>query len=332
MAKSKNMSVDDFVANIYLPYSRLAKRSWQLDERVSRKYLSPVFGKLPLGRIMPQIAAKWFYSLPERGLAPATCNRILAVFRAILRYALRLGFLDADAYPCKNIKPLRAYSARRRLLSSEEAKDFLGSLRLEKEPAAFALRLLLLTGARKSEIIRARWENVDMERRVLFIPISKSGKSREILLSTEAMKVIRQLRQNSVGPWLFPGRKDKCLSDIYPFWNRFRLKKGYAGMRVHDLRHSFASLLVNSGHTLYETQLLLGHSNPRTTMRYATLATDRLKKIVDDLGLSLLGGVFEESKSPNFLKSIIGFIARRKKDALGWFARLSRRIAGRKKS
>ena len=137
---------------------------------------------------------------------------------------------------------------------------------------AFAIRLLLLTGARKSEVLKARWEHVRLDLRLLIVPLSKSGKPRHIPLSDEAITVIRSIPRQQGLPWLFPGHAPgKPLSDLYLFWNRLRRELGLADVRIHDLRHTFASFLVNAGHSLYEVQKLLGHGDPRTTMRYAHL-------------------------------------------------------------
>lgn len=154
----------------------------------------------------------------------------------------------------------------------EEAQRLMRRLEQCGRPEASALRLLLLTGARKSEILRARWENVRTDLRLLIVPLSKSGRPRHIPLSAAAIAVLRALPRVPGRPWLFPGKAPgKPLSDLYPFWNRIRKELGLVGVRIHDLRHSYASFLVNSGHSLYEVQKLLGHSDPRTTMRYAHL-------------------------------------------------------------
>ena len=148
-----------------------------------------------------------------------------------------------------------------------------GSPRLE----AKALQLLLLTGARKSEILKARWEHIHLEKHLPTVPLSKSNRPRHIVLSDEAVAIIRLLPRRPDCPWLFPGRTaGRPLSDIYLFWNHLRRQLNLADVRIHDLRHTFASILVNAGHSLYEVQRLLGHRDPRTTMRYAHLGHDSL--------------------------------------------------------
>ena len=104
----------------------------------------------------------------------------------------------------------------------------------------------------------------------------------------EAIAVIRTIPRQSGNPWLFPGHAPgKPLSDLYLFWNRLRRSMGLADVRIHDLRHTFASFLVNAGHSLYEVQKLLGHSDPRTTMRYAHLEQASLVAVAETVSVFL---------------------------------------------
>lgn len=155
---------------------------------------------------------------------------------------------------------------------------------------ALVLRLLLLTGARKNEILRLRWENIRLDLRLLTVPLSKSGRPRHIPLSEKAAAIIRSIPRTAGNPWLFPGQvPGKPLSDIYLFWNDLRRSLGLGDVRIHDLRHTFASFLVNAGHSLYEVQTILGHSDPRTTMRYAHLEQESLAAAAETASLFLAG-------------------------------------------
>lgn len=150
-----------------------------------------------------------------------------------------------------------------RYLTGDEAQRLMRALEKSDRLEVFALRLLLLTGARKSEVLKARWEHVRPNQRLLTVPLSKSGKPRHISLFDEAIAVIRAIPWVPGCPWLFPGHApDKPLSDIYQFWNKVRRGLGLTDVRIHDLRHTFASLLVNAGHSRYEVQKLLGTAIP----------------------------------------------------------------------
>lgn len=264
--------LDAFVANVYLPHVKLRKRSWDVDERIARQHLSPAFGDRRLDDIQRHEVEDWLHGLPKKGLAPATCNRILAVFKTICSLAETRGLLPAGQSPCAGVSPFKIHIQRERYLSQDEAQRLMRALEKSDRPEAFALRLLLLTGARKSEILKARWEHVRMDLRLLIVPLSKSGSPRHILLSDAALDILRAIPRTPGNPWLFPGHAPgKPLSDLYRFWNRLRQELGLEDVRIHDLRHTFASFLVNAGHSLYEAQKMLGHGDPRTTMRYAHL-------------------------------------------------------------
>jgi len=260
------ITFDAFVDAVYLPRAGTRKRSLHVDRRIARHYLSPAFGSRPLAALARTDVEAWLPELRARGLAPATCNRILAVLKSVCTLAVLQGILTHS--PCAGVTPFRVHTQRGRSLAPGEARRLMRELERSDRPEAAALRLLLLTGARKSEILKARREHVDLERGLLTVPLSKSGKPRHISLSREAAAVIRSLPRTPGVPWLFPGRApDKPLSDIYLFWNGLRRRIGLDDVRVHDLRHTFAGFLVTAGHSLYEVQKLLGHSDPRTTMR-----------------------------------------------------------------
>lgn len=275
-----------FVSTIYLPHIRLRKRSWEVDERILRQHILPTFGNCPLASIQRSAVEIWLHALARQGLAPATCNRILSVFKSLCTLAVSHEVLFLS--PCASIQPFRILELRERHLTADEAHRLMQALNSSSRQEARALQLLLLTGARKSEILRARWEYVRLEQRCLLIPLSKSNKPRHITLSDEAVAIIRELPRRPGCPWLFPGHAPgRPLSDLYLFWDQLRQELGLNDVRIHDLRHTFASILVNAGHSLYEVQRLLGHSDPRTTMRYAHLEQNSLLMAAGTVGTFL---------------------------------------------
>ncbi len=153
--------------------------------------------------------------------------------------------------------------------------------------AASAVALLALTGARKSEILLARWACVDFDRRILWVPRSKSGRRRPIFLSDQAIAVLKLQPRPPCAEFVFPSpRRDaQALSELRGVWARAKLAADLPeDLRLHDLRHTFASLLANDGVPLYDIGKLLGHTQLATTSRYAHLQADRQLEAVNSVG------------------------------------------------
>jgi integrase len=165
---------------------------------------------------------------------------------------------------------------RQRFLTSEETKRLATALDSdENQTAAKAILLLLLTGGRRSEITQAKWTYVDWQGSTLLVPISKSGRPRRIVLNAAAIALLQSMPRDS--EYIFPSHitGHPYASLFYP-WDRVRRQAGLTDLRLHDLRHSFASFLVNQGVSLYVVQSLLGHTQASTTQRYAHLAPKTL--------------------------------------------------------
>ena len=196
---------------------------------------------------------------------------------------------------------------RERFLSLEEAQRLVAAIEQdENEVAAKAIMLLLLTGGRRNEITYAKWEHLDWDKQHLLVPLSKSGKPRSIALNAAAIELLRAIRVNNESPYIFPspvtGRPSPSL--YFP-WQRIRVRAGLPDLRLHDLRHSFASFLVNRGVSLYVVQGLLGHGNTRYTQRYAHLTQDTLRdaaeavgSVIADARIFASSGVVDESPAP----------------------------------
>jgi integrase len=167
---------------------------------------------------------------------------------------------------------------RERFLRAEETHCLLKALDTDvNQTAAQSIKLLLLTGARRNEITRAKWEYINWQKKTLLVPCSKSGRPRLIQLNSAALELLRSLPRQPGNAFIFPssvtGRPSASLH--FP-WTRIRKRAGLTGFRLHDLRHSFASFLVNKGVSIYVVQGLLGHANVRATQRYAHLANETL--------------------------------------------------------
>ena len=280
---SRSTTLERFAFEQYLPQAKLKKRSWAMDARLLRMHIMPAFKGRTMQAIKQLELVEWQNKLRKAGLAPCSCNRVLSLMKHIFNCAVRWGVLPRDKNPVSGLTPFQDNCARERFLTAVEAGRLLDALDKKQEPAAQAVKLLLHTGARKSEILGARWEHVDLERRVLTVPLSKSGKARHIPLSDAALAVLHCLPRQGV--WLFPSPQGQGhVSDVYHFWKELRQKLGLHDVRIHDLRHSFASFLVGAGRSLYEVQKILGHYDPKVTMRYAHLSESSLVDAANTVG------------------------------------------------
>lgn len=141
----------------------------------------------------------------------------------------------------------------------------------------YIVPMLILTGARKREVLDAKWEDFDLERRLWRIPTTKLGKPRYVPLSEGVLNLLAAIPRHPKSNVVFANPKTgKPYVTFFVSWNTARTKARLSDVRVHDLRHSFASLLINSGRSLYEVQKLLGHTQIKTTQRYAHLSPETL--------------------------------------------------------
>lgn len=276
-----------FAERRYLPHARLHKRSWETDQRLLRLHILPVLGSLRLNAVTRGDIVCWRDGLRLKGLGPSTCNRVMALLKFMFRCAIIWECLPEGKHPCQGLRALPVPPSPERYLSAEEARRLLAALdSLLPRPSACAIKMLLLTGARRQEMLSCRWEYVNWEHRLITLPQSKSGKPRHIPLSDAALDVLRTLPRRS--DWLFPGKTGKGpLRSVFHTWDMLRRSLGLNDVRLHDLRHSFASFLVNQGCSLYEVQKILGHGDPRVTMRYAHLALDSQLRAANSVGRAL---------------------------------------------
>lgn len=285
-------TLKDFALKQYLPFVRQKKRSWATDEIILRCHLLPALGRQYLDEITVGHINKMMADMREAGYANGTCNKPVVLLRYILNLANEWGVPRIDRNPAKKVQ-LFDEQHRQRFLSAPETQALFEALRAdENQFAAAAIELLLLTGARRNEVTHARWECVDLERGTLLVPMSKSGKPRTIVLNAAALELVSRLPSNGVSEWLFPSPRTgrPCPALYYP-WDRVRKRAGLSNLRLHDLRHSYASNLVNGGVSLYVVQQLLGHSNSQTTQRYAHLEQDTLARATEVAAQAVLRAI-----------------------------------------
>jgi integrase len=272
-----------FVQFHYLPYIKKDKRSWKVDDSMLRCHIIPKFGSQHMDKICTQAVIDFHHGLVSTGLAKGTANRGQVLLKYMFNLALKWKVPGVTENPAAGVKLFEANNARERFLTAEETQRLLAAVEKSKNTQLkYIVPLLLLLGCRKRELLDARWEEFDLERRIWRISMSKSGKSRHVPLSKAALEIIQKLPRFEGCPYILPSPISmKPFSQIHKAWNNARIAAGIPDVRMHDLRHSMASNMVNSGRSLYEVSQVLGHSQLKTTQRYAHLSQETLLEAVD---------------------------------------------------
>lgn len=260
-------------------------RSVEEDQRLLRLHVLPALGRKKVAGITRADITGLHHAMRD---TPGAANRTLALLSKMLNLAEKWELRPDGSNPCRHVDK---YPERKmeRFLSVDELGR-LGAVLAEAERTATelpsviaAVRLLMFTGARFGEILNLEWSHVDFERSCLRLPESKTG-AKVIHLNAPALEVLNGIERDG-SPWVIAGRDpDKPLVNLRKPWHRIRAKAGLEGVRLHDLRHSFASVGAAGGLSLPMIGALLGHTQAATTQRYAHLAADPLKQAADMIG------------------------------------------------
>ena len=249
-------------------------------------HLVPAFGSTPLDRIGRNQVLRWFDACSES--RPGAANFALRILHQILNFAIACGHIDAN--PSRGIKQNRR-AALMRFLSRDEIGRLHRVLdaQAQKGPRAQQqadiIRLLLLTGCRKGEILRLRWSEVDGG--TLALADSKTG-PRKVPLNAPARRIIdRQIQKESNFVFPSPGNVHRPLGPGLPLWTSVRRAAGIEDVRLHDLRHTFASHAVMTGVPVPVVSRLLGHRSTKMTLRYAHLADKEVEAAAERIGAAM---------------------------------------------
>ena len=254
-----------------------------------RRFILPALGRLSVTGITRADVAKLHHDLRH---IPYQANRCLEVVSKMFNLAEMWGLRPDGSSPRKHIRKYPE-EKRVRFLSAAELRRIGEVLRemecegIELTSAILAARLLILTGCRLNEIMTLQWAHVDLTETVLRLPDSKTG-AKLVHLGQPAAELLEAAERIDENPWVIIGTlPGKRLSDLQPFWQRVRARAGLKDVRIHDLRHTFASTAVASGQGLPMIGKLLGHTQVQTTARYAHLAVEPVKNAADSVAISL---------------------------------------------
>jgi integrase len=273
-----------FINESYLPYVQTYKRSWATDKSLIKNHIMPNFGSF----YMDELAKKDIISFINQHLLthkPGSVNRVIILLRYIYNLSIRWETDGILKNPTAGIPLLEENNKKERFLTSDEAHQLISELKKSESPMLqYIVPMLILTGARKNEVLQAQWQDFNLITSVWRIPISKSGKARHVPISDGVRLLLSTIPRVDDCPWTFANPKTgKPLVSFFSSWNKVRKAVGLADVRIHDLRHTFASFLVNNGRSIYEVQRILGHTQIKTTERYAHLSQDSLLAAANEI-------------------------------------------------
>jgi integrase len=271
----------------YVPRKRPStQRSYRHQVRAD---ILPAIGRAKVAAVTHADVDALHHRLSVR--VPTHANRVIAVLSKMFSLSVRWGWRTDN--PCKGIERNQE-PKRHRYLSGTELKRLTKALaKLEDQGAANAVRLLLLTGARRGELLAAKWTDIDLGTGIWVKPgaTTKQATTHRVPLSEAACRLLAEMRAQADddAEWIFPGRGGGHRPHINEAWIRLRKAAGVPDARLHDLRHTYATALASSGLSLPVIGALLGHTTAQTTLRYSHLMDDPLRAATERASAILSG-------------------------------------------
>jgi integrase len=268
-------------------------------ERLLAQRILPALGRLPVAAVERSDVERLHVAMAR---TPRRANYTVSTTHVLFNHAIDLGLRPPGTNPARRIKRYRERKVERFLSEAEIAKAAEAIEQAERAgkigPHGTAgLRLALFTGARSGEITAIEWSHVDWQRRLIRLPDSKTNEPRTIHLSEAALEVLKTVPR--IGRFVIAGvEPDEPYKNLGRAWIDTRANAGLQDVRLHDLRHSFASLAAGRGVSLQMIGKLLGHRVSATTARYAHLAIDAASAVNDELGAAMQAAIAKGSPSP----------------------------------
>jgi len=279
------------LATIYLDdcrYRARPKKTWRTDQRRLERSILPRIGTRKIESI-ELVDVQSIHSTISRR-APYEANRTVDLLRRIFNFARA-----RKLYPANLPNPVHGVTRnretpRKEYVPLEKLPALAEGIDAEQNPyVRAAFWLLLLTGMRRSELLNCQWEQVDIENRRLFLPETKSGEPRYVPLNAAAVEIIEKLPAMLGNTYLLPGLvRERPLCNIDKAWRRIKERAELPRLRIHDLRRTAGSYMVQAGHSIYSVKDILGHKSTRTTEIYAQLAEKQARDTSDAYGEALM--------------------------------------------
>lgn len=304
-ANRAGQSLEEFAKRYLEEYARphKAPASADADTANLKRAILPALGKLRLDRITRADVTRFHLGRKE---TPTNANRCLALLSHMFTIAEKWGVRPEGSNPARYVERFEETKRERFLSTAELARlgKALAALAKKGEVTPFglaAVRLLIFTGARASEILGLTWEQIDLQTGTVRLAESKTG-AKTLFLNPPALELLSKLPRVRGNPHaIVGGRRGRALtlSGLEQVWQAVREAAKLDGVRLHDLRHSFASVAVAGGASLPVIGALLGHAKAETTKRYAHLAADPLKAASKAIGASIAAAMHPKRRNKN---------------------------------
>ena len=297
-ARSKP-TVNDLCDTYVRRHAKVHKKTWEKDERRLERHVKPAWGSRHADEIIRADVAALHERIGRR--TPYEANRTLEVIRKMYNVAPVWGLVpESHPNPATGIQRFREKS-RDRWVTPEELPSLAQAIDAEENIfVRAALWLYMLTGARKQELLTAKWEDYNKERRELRFIETKNGETFYVPLSTPAVEILEQLPRLEGNPYIFPGiKKGRPLVNIAKPWERVRRRAGIADVRLHDLRRTVGSWMATNGMTDLLIGKVLNQKSRAATAVYARLRQDPVRVALEEHGQRVLAAAFRAPRNAN---------------------------------
>ena len=285
----QNIKFSEFMEKKYIPYAKENKASWDKEEYLFRVWIAPVMGNKKMENISQFDIEKLKKTMKDAGKAPKTINYAIDVIRMAFNMAIKWGY--ADKNPAVNVKRPKTDNRRVRFLTKEEANLLLAECKKRSQQLYEIVKLSLYTGMRFGEIANLKWQDVDLENKLIYIKDPKNRTNRVAYIIPEIEDIFTNKKPENLDDFVFKDRNGKKLVYVSKAFDRAvkaaGLNDGVTDPRnkvvFHTLRHTFASWLVMNGTPIYTVKELMGHKTLAMTERYSHLAPDSKREAVEKL-------------------------------------------------
>jgi integrase len=290
VVKKGDMLLNDLWTE-YFDFAKSTKRSWKRDEQLWRIRIQPRFGHLKLSEITLRLIQTMMMDIRKEGLSGASADHHGQLMRRLGNMAVKWGYIDVNF--ARGIQLYHEFNGVENIPDDKQLQKLINVLNTDdNRPISQLVLYLLSTGCRLNEALSAQWKNVSIQNKLWTVPheSSKSKRPRTIPLNDSALSILKLIDRKETDTYVFTNAKtQKPFVNVFKPWNRIRTKAGLPQLRLHDLRHMYATFCVNNGCTIFEVSQLLGHADTRVSQRYSHLNTSTMLTAANSVSKKLSG-------------------------------------------